>query len=148
MIFKDELLVLLQSEHMNDIFSDRSHPLLFPAMQHEGNSLASLCLPRVDAVTSRQHRTCRQQVPGVAARRAALTWGRASLRIGLRRHSAAPPAGCGCLGQAATLSPSHRAARKMATAAEGESLETITEHERILQEIESTDTACVGPTLR
>ncbi|XP_069095915.1 exocyst complex component 6 isoform X1 [Pleurodeles waltl] len=36
----------------------------------------------------------------------------------------------------------------MATAAEGESLETITEHERILQEIESTDTACVGPTLR
>uniref|UniRef100_A0A672Q1C5 Exocyst complex component n=1 Tax=Sinocyclocheilus grahami TaxID=75366 RepID=A0A672Q1C5_SINGR len=29
-----------------------------------------------------------------------------------------------------------------------ESLETITEHERILQEIESTDTACVGPTLR
>uniref|UniRef100_A0A671S1W0 Exocyst complex component n=1 Tax=Sinocyclocheilus anshuiensis TaxID=1608454 RepID=A0A671S1W0_9TELE len=27
-------------------------------------------------------------------------------------------------------------------------LETITEHERILQEIESTDTACVGPTLR
>ncbi|XP_016142839.1 exocyst complex component 6-like [Sinocyclocheilus grahami] len=32
--------------------------------------------------------------------------------------------------------------------AESESLETITEHERILQEIESTDTACVGPTLR
>ncbi|XP_053548393.1 exocyst complex component 6 isoform X2 [Bombina bombina] len=32
--------------------------------------------------------------------------------------------------------------------AENESLETITEHERILQEIESTDTACVGPTLR
>ncbi|XP_065109721.1 exocyst complex component 6 isoform X1 [Paramisgurnus dabryanus] len=32
--------------------------------------------------------------------------------------------------------------------AEGESLETVTEHERILQEIESTDTACVGPTLR
>ncbi|KAM4703866.1 exocyst complex component 6 [Rhinophrynus dorsalis] len=29
-----------------------------------------------------------------------------------------------------------------------ESLETVTEHERILQEIESTDTACVGPTLR
>uniref|UniRef100_A0A8C1K4Z0 Exocyst complex component n=1 Tax=Cyprinus carpio TaxID=7962 RepID=A0A8C1K4Z0_CYPCA len=28
------------------------------------------------------------------------------------------------------------------------SLETVTEHERILQEIESTDTACVGPTLR
>uniref|UniRef100_A0A3P8VZA3 Exocyst complex component n=1 Tax=Cynoglossus semilaevis TaxID=244447 RepID=A0A3P8VZA3_CYNSE len=27
-------------------------------------------------------------------------------------------------------------------------LECITEHERILQEIESTDTACVGPTLR
>ncbi|XP_078499530.1 exocyst complex component 6 isoform X2 [Lissotriton helveticus] len=36
----------------------------------------------------------------------------------------------------------------MAAAAESESLETITEHERILQEIESTDTACVGPTLR
>uniref|UniRef100_A0A672Q217 Exocyst complex component n=1 Tax=Sinocyclocheilus grahami TaxID=75366 RepID=A0A672Q217_SINGR len=32
--------------------------------------------------------------------------------------------------------------------ADSESLETITEHERILQEIESTDTACVGPTLR
>ncbi|XP_072522811.1 exocyst complex component 6 isoform X2 [Salminus brasiliensis] len=32
--------------------------------------------------------------------------------------------------------------------AESETLETITEHERILQEIESTDTACVGPTLR
>ncbi|KAJ8013654.1 hypothetical protein DPEC_G00032050 [Dallia pectoralis] len=32
--------------------------------------------------------------------------------------------------------------------AENESLECITEHERILQEIESTDTACVGPTLR
>ncbi|XP_053306059.1 exocyst complex component 6 isoform X2 [Spea bombifrons] len=32
--------------------------------------------------------------------------------------------------------------------AESESLETVTEHERILQEIESTDTACVGPTLR
>uniref|UniRef100_A0A673KTK8 Exocyst complex component n=1 Tax=Sinocyclocheilus rhinocerous TaxID=307959 RepID=A0A673KTK8_9TELE len=30
----------------------------------------------------------------------------------------------------------------------GPGLETITEHERILQEIESTDTACVGPTLR
>ncbi|KAG8435201.1 hypothetical protein GDO86_013225 [Hymenochirus boettgeri] len=28
------------------------------------------------------------------------------------------------------------------------SLETVTEHERILQEIESTDTACIGPTLR
>ncbi|XP_054612073.1 exocyst complex component 6 isoform X2 [Dunckerocampus dactyliophorus] len=27
-------------------------------------------------------------------------------------------------------------------------MESITEHERILQEIESTDTACVGPTLR
>ncbi|XP_035259626.1 exocyst complex component 6 isoform X7 [Anguilla anguilla] len=32
--------------------------------------------------------------------------------------------------------------------AESETLESITEHERILQEIESTDTACVGPTLR
>ncbi|KAK1166378.1 exocyst complex component 6-like isoform X2 [Acipenser oxyrinchus oxyrinchus] len=32
--------------------------------------------------------------------------------------------------------------------AESEILECITEHERILQEIESTDTACVGPTLR
>lgn len=32
--------------------------------------------------------------------------------------------------------------------AENETLECITEHERILQEIESTDTACVGPTLR
>ncbi|XP_041937892.1 exocyst complex component 6 isoform X3 [Alosa alosa] len=32
--------------------------------------------------------------------------------------------------------------------AENETLESITEHERILQEIESTDTACVGPTLR
>ncbi|KAG7282566.1 hypothetical protein CRUP_001141 [Coryphaenoides rupestris] len=32
--------------------------------------------------------------------------------------------------------------------AESETLECITEHERILQEIESTDTACVGPTLR
>uniref|UniRef100_A0A674C8L0 Exocyst complex component n=1 Tax=Salmo trutta TaxID=8032 RepID=A0A674C8L0_SALTR len=32
--------------------------------------------------------------------------------------------------------------------AENESVECITEHERILQEIESTDTACVGPTLR
>uniref|UniRef100_A0A665XB90 Exocyst complex component n=1 Tax=Echeneis naucrates TaxID=173247 RepID=A0A665XB90_ECHNA len=29
-----------------------------------------------------------------------------------------------------------------------ETLEYVTEHERILQEIESTDTACVGPTLR
>ncbi|KAM9618773.1 exocyst complex component 6 isoform 5-T5 [Trichechus inunguis] len=34
----------------------------------------------------------------------------------------------------------------MAESAEG--LGTIPEHERILQEIESTDTACVGPTLR
>ncbi|KAI5627371.1 exocyst complex component 6 isoform X2, partial [Silurus asotus] len=32
--------------------------------------------------------------------------------------------------------------------AESETLESITEHERILQEIESTDTACIGPTLR
>lgn len=32
--------------------------------------------------------------------------------------------------------------------AEGEGPETTTEHERILQEIESTDAACVGPTLR
>uniref|UniRef100_A0AAR2LV09 Exocyst complex component n=1 Tax=Pygocentrus nattereri TaxID=42514 RepID=A0AAR2LV09_PYGNA len=32
--------------------------------------------------------------------------------------------------------------------AESGTLESITEHERILQEIESTDTACVGPTLR
>uniref|UniRef100_A0AAX7V3C9 Exocyst complex component n=1 Tax=Astatotilapia calliptera TaxID=8154 RepID=A0AAX7V3C9_ASTCA len=32
--------------------------------------------------------------------------------------------------------------------ADSETLECITEHERILQEIESTDTACVGPTLR
>nr|XP_033797775.1 exocyst complex component 6 isoform X2 [Geotrypetes seraphini] len=32
--------------------------------------------------------------------------------------------------------------------AENESLESVPEHERILQEIESTDTACVGPTLR
>uniref|UniRef100_A0A8C1B1D5 Exocyst complex component n=1 Tax=Cyprinus carpio carpio TaxID=630221 RepID=A0A8C1B1D5_CYPCA len=36
----------------------------------------------------------------------------------------------------------------IANMAESESLETVTEHERILQEIESTDTACVGPTLR
>ncbi|CAH7129674.1 Exoc6b [Phodopus roborovskii] len=28
-----------------------------------------------------------------------------------------------------------------------ESLETAAEHERILREIESTDTACIGPTL-
>ncbi|XP_068610358.1 exocyst complex component 6 [Brachionichthys hirsutus] len=32
--------------------------------------------------------------------------------------------------------------------AEKETLECVTEHERILQEIESTDAACVGPTLR
>uniref|UniRef100_A0A674MD67 Exocyst complex component n=1 Tax=Takifugu rubripes TaxID=31033 RepID=A0A674MD67_TAKRU len=32
--------------------------------------------------------------------------------------------------------------------AENDTLECVTEHERILQEIESTDTACVGPTLR
>uniref|UniRef100_A0A8C4ZZI7 Exocyst complex component n=1 Tax=Gadus morhua TaxID=8049 RepID=A0A8C4ZZI7_GADMO len=32
--------------------------------------------------------------------------------------------------------------------ADSETLECVTEHERILQEIESTDTACVGPTLR
>ncbi|KAK5614785.1 Exocyst complex component 6 [Crenichthys baileyi] len=32
--------------------------------------------------------------------------------------------------------------------ADNETLECVTEHERILQEIESTDTACVGPTLR
>ncbi|XP_061823120.1 exocyst complex component 6 isoform X2 [Nerophis lumbriciformis] len=32
--------------------------------------------------------------------------------------------------------------------AENATMESITEHERILQEIESTDTACVGPTLR
>ncbi|KAK6328043.1 hypothetical protein J4Q44_G00000210 [Coregonus suidteri] len=32
--------------------------------------------------------------------------------------------------------------------ADNETVECITEHERILQEIESTDTACVGPTLR
>ncbi|XP_064418821.1 exocyst complex component 6 isoform X6 [Latimeria chalumnae] len=32
--------------------------------------------------------------------------------------------------------------------AESETLEAVTEHERILQEIESTETACVGPTLR
>uniref|UniRef100_A0A3Q2ZXB2 Exocyst complex component n=1 Tax=Kryptolebias marmoratus TaxID=37003 RepID=A0A3Q2ZXB2_KRYMA len=32
--------------------------------------------------------------------------------------------------------------------ADTETMECITEHERILQEIESTDTACVGPTLR
>ncbi|CAN9508720.1 unnamed protein product [Ophioblennius macclurei] len=32
--------------------------------------------------------------------------------------------------------------------AESGALESVTEHERILQEIESTDTACVGPTLR
>ncbi|XP_020773760.1 exocyst complex component 6 isoform X2 [Boleophthalmus pectinirostris] len=32
--------------------------------------------------------------------------------------------------------------------ADTESLECVTEHERILQEIESTETACVGPTLR
>ncbi|KAM6313352.1 exocyst complex component 6B isoform 2-T2 [Aegotheles albertisi] len=31
---------------------------------------------------------------------------------------------------------------------EPESLETAAEHERILREIESTDTACIGPTLR
>ncbi|KAB0363564.1 hypothetical protein FD755_008505 [Muntiacus reevesi] len=31
--------------------------------------------------------------------------------------------------------------------AEAESLETAAEHERILREIESTDTACIGPTL-
>ncbi|KAJ7422364.1 hypothetical protein BTVI_14385 [Pitangus sulphuratus] len=31
--------------------------------------------------------------------------------------------------------------------AELESLETAAEHERILREIESTDTACIGPTL-
>ncbi|XP_021118132.1 exocyst complex component 6B isoform X3 [Heterocephalus glaber] len=32
--------------------------------------------------------------------------------------------------------------------AEAESLESAAEHERILREIESTDTACIGPTLR
>ncbi|XP_061412482.1 LOW QUALITY PROTEIN: exocyst complex component 6B-like [Lethenteron reissneri] len=33
-------------------------------------------------------------------------------------------------------------------AVEAESVETAAEHERILREIESTDTACIGPTLR
>ncbi|XP_054845917.1 exocyst complex component 6B isoform X1 [Eublepharis macularius] len=32
--------------------------------------------------------------------------------------------------------------------AEAESLETASEHERILREVDSTDTACIGPTLR
>ncbi|XP_053111069.1 exocyst complex component 6B isoform X1 [Hemicordylus capensis] len=32
--------------------------------------------------------------------------------------------------------------------AEPESLETAAEHERILREVDSTDTACIGPTLR
>ncbi|KAK6487594.1 exocyst complex component 6-like isoform X2 [Huso huso] len=42
----------------------------------------------------------------------------------------------------------HFATENTTNMAESEILECITEHERILQEIESTDTACVGPTLR
>ncbi|XP_068161402.1 exocyst complex component 6 isoform X2 [Antennarius striatus] len=49
---------------------------------------------------------------------------------------AAPPAGRGC-----SLHP-------LTAMADGGSPDCVTEHERILQEIESTDTACVGPTLR
>lgn len=43
-------------------------------------------------------------------------------------------------------SPVPQLPAKMAESGEG--LGTVPEHERILQEIESTDTACVGPTLR
>lgn len=43
-------------------------------------------------------------------------------------------------------SPAPLLTAKMAESGEG--LGTVPEHERILQEIQSTDTACVGPTLR
>uniref|UniRef100_A0A803SKV1 Exocyst complex component n=1 Tax=Anolis carolinensis TaxID=28377 RepID=A0A803SKV1_ANOCA len=36
----------------------------------------------------------------------------------------------------------------MASSSAGESLEASAEHERILREVDSTDTACLGPTLR
>ncbi|MEQ2230864.1 hypothetical protein ILYODFUR_033623 [Ilyodon furcidens] len=56
------------------------------------------------------------------------------------RASSARPALC--------WSCSHNCILYITIMADNETLECVTEHERILQEIESTDTACVGPTLR
>ncbi|KAG9267617.1 exocyst complex component 6 isoform X2 [Astyanax mexicanus] len=60
-----------------------------------------------------------------------------------RGGSLSPPVGCPPL-----TAPPAAFSQHTANMAESETLETVTEHERILQEIESTDTACVGPTLR
>ncbi|KAL4640122.1 exocyst complex component 6 isoform X4 [Arapaima gigas] len=74
---------------------------------------------------------------------------REHLRVTERRLAAAlgaarsPPNGQSRNGALAPPLRSHSS-----NMAESETLESVTEHERILQEIESTDTACVGPTLR
>lgn len=80
--------------------------------------------------------------PACRARR-----GRAGPR-GAERQRAAPALvlpGAGRGGRAGVIGGSPMERGKMA---ELESLETAAEHERILREIESTDTACIGPTLR
>ncbi|XP_039626945.1 exocyst complex component 6 isoform X3 [Polypterus senegalus] len=64
-----------------------------------------------------------------------------------RSASCAPPAGhFPPQPHSPAVSLCHR--QSTTNMAETEALEYITEHERILQEIESTETACVGPTLR
>ncbi|XP_028651193.1 exocyst complex component 6 isoform X1 [Erpetoichthys calabaricus] len=64
-----------------------------------------------------------------------------------RSASCAPPAGhLPPQPHSPAVSLCHR--QSTTNMAETEALEYITEHERILQEIESTETACVGPTLR
>lgn len=71
----------------------------------------------------------RQAPPLPAPPRRACATCRSLLRFARRRAGPAPPLPA-----------------KMAESCEA--LGTVPEHERILQEIESTDTACVGPTLR
>uniref|UniRef100_A0A3B4C3A6 Exocyst complex component n=1 Tax=Pygocentrus nattereri TaxID=42514 RepID=A0A3B4C3A6_PYGNA len=64
-----------------------------------------------------------------------------------RPPPAAPPPAAPCRPPPVTTLPA-AFSQHTANMAESGTLESITEHERILQEIESTDTACVGPTLR
>lgn len=64
-------------------------------------------------------------------------------RVDSHRRATAPPTG-----REGTITVAAKTDSSTTIMAENDSIDCVTEHERILQEIESTDTACVGPTLR
>uniref|UniRef100_A0A8B9QXL0 Exocyst complex component 6B n=1 Tax=Anas platyrhynchos TaxID=8839 RepID=A0A8B9QXL0_ANAPL len=102
--------------------------------------------PRQAPAQPRAPRTTTPGVPGARARPKGSREGRQV--VGEAQPGSAGLAGCPPEPSPCSSSSSSSSSMERGKMAELESLETAAEHERILREIESTDTACIGPTLR